>query len=67
MEVTLGTIMTVVLRCIESETEATRRVVDIGLESKRDVWATKTNLEPSVLRVCWKISPKFLISPSSPL
>ena len=63
MKVTLGTIMTVVLRCIESKTEATRQVADIGLEWKRHVWATKSNLEPSMLRVCWKISPKFLISP----
>lgn len=57
MKVTLGTRMTVVLRHVELEIETTRRVAEISLESKRDVGATKSNLEPSVFSVCWKISP----------
>lgn len=57
MKVTLGTRMTVVLRHVELEIETTRRVAEISLESKRDVGATKSNLEPSVFSVCWTISP----------
>lgn len=44
-----------VLGHVELEIGTTRRVTEIRVELRRDVWATKSNLEPSVLRVCWKI------------
>lgn len=51
MKVTLGTGVALLLRHVELQIETIKRVAEISLGSKRDVWATKINLEASVFRV----------------
>lgn len=51
MQVTLGTGVALLLRHVELQIETIKRVAEISLGSKRDVWATKSNLEASVFRV----------------